>query len=409
MVNVAIAAYSPPAAAATFPSGEDTSHLDQVQAALKQVSPGLEGKTWERTEGNRLGPDSDDWLLQVPGCWGKGACGDKPGVKRLLDKMTSNISQATRSVDVSTLLGDGVVENVWPDKEFKDALVKGLKRAVVARAHTPGLPKIKLRILGGAFPVVSSVNKRPNVYLRELQRDLGEAAKSIDFSVAEMNTYRNNGRPVSWNHSKLVVVDRAFAISGGINSWPGDYVTPANPVTDADISLTGPAAAAAGRYLDTLWGWSCRNNGSTWDPSAHAWVASSQGASCMSTLPAPDHARLPGAVSVISVGDLGLGMVNGDPASKYRLPPARNIGDGKGWVGVDHTNDDRDYATSNPGQAAQLALVASAKKHIELSQQDLIGQCALGMPRYDVRLFDTVASQMIKGVKVRIVVSAPKS
>ncbi|WP_280261897.1 hypothetical protein [Nocardia wallacei] len=50
--------------------------------------------------------------------------------------------------------------------------------------------------------------------------------------------------------------------------------------------------------------------------------------------------------------------------------------------------------------------MASARRHIEVSGQDLLGPCPL-FTRYDVRLFDILAAKLASGVKVRIVVRDP--
>lgn len=51
-------ALAAPAEGATADGG--TAHLDAVERALREVSPGLEGSVWERTEGNALVSTADD-------------------------------------------------------------------------------------------------------------------------------------------------------------------------------------------------------------------------------------------------------------------------------------------------------------------------------------------------------------
>ncbi|MGW7193066.1 phospholipase D-like domain-containing protein, partial [Streptomyces sp. NPDC054838] len=230
-----------PAGAAAADPGSPTPHLDAVEGTLRQVSPGLEHRVWERTSGNVLDASTEggaDWLLQTPGCWGDDTCASRPGTRRLLDKITENVSRATGTVDVSTLAP-------FPDGAFQDALVTGLK-AAAARGH-----QLKVRILVGAAPVYH-LNVLPSKYRDELVAKLGADAGAIDLNVASMTTSKT---AFSWNHSKILVVDGRSVISGGINSWKGDYLETAHPVADVDIALEGPAAASAGRYLDELWSW----------------------------------------------------------------------------------------------------------------------------------------------------------
>lgn len=384
-----------PSQAATTPAqGADTAHLDAVERALRQVSPGLEGAVWQRTEGNALaGADradgSADWLFQTPGCWGDATCADRPGTRALLAKMTADVSAATRTVDVSSLAP-------FPDGGFEDALVAGLK-ASVAAGHRP-----VVRILVGAVPLYS-INVLPSQYRDELVAKLGPAASSVSLNIASMTTSRTS---FSWNHSKLLVVDGRTALTGGINGWSKDYLDTTHPVSDVDLALGGPAATSAGRYLDTLWEWTCGRVG-VFD---NAWFASSDGGACRPSIerelnpPAPAAGNVP----VIAVGGLGVGIKDADPASTYRPAPVPGAADAKcGPLTLhDNTNADRDYETVNPEENALRALVGSAQRHIEISQQDLNGTCP-PLSHYDARLYDTLAAKLAAGVKVRIVVSDP--
>ncbi|MGA5821998.1 phospholipase [Kitasatospora sp. NPDC094028] len=385
---------APVPAPVAAPAGT-TPHLDAVEQALRQVSPGLEGTVWQRTAGNRLDAPADDpggWLLQTPGCWGDPSCTERTGTRRLLDKMRDTIAHATRTVDISTLAP-------FPDGAFQDAVVDGLKASVAAgnRPH--------VRILAGAAPLLN-ITALPSKYRDELVAELGGASGSVTIEVAAMTTART---AFSWNHSKLLVVDGQSVITGGINNWKSDYLDTAHPVTDVDLALNGPAAASAGAYLDTLWDWTCRNTGTF----SAAWFASTNGAGCTPDLerrlnPPADKVPATGDLPVIAVGGLGVGIRGTDPASGYRPAPVPAIGDTKcGPIGLhDNTNGDRDYETVNPEENALRALIAGADSRIDISQQDVTGTCP-PMPRYDARLLDLLAAKLAGGVKVRIVVSDP--
>jgi phosphatidylserine/phosphatidylglycerophosphate/cardiolipin synthase-like enzyme len=420
------------ARASMSPGGSLPPHLEQVMQALRNVSPGLEigpgawkpGQTWQATVGNQLGASANDWILPVPGCWGKQACGKghQPGVDRLLKKMTDNISKATTSVDISTLAGDGSVLKPWyggPD--FIKAIARGLK---IAAANLPNGKRLKFRYLLGAVPGLR-IN-HPSDCIKAIKNAIGDntLAGRIDFNVASMDSYyqplryyRLSSFRISWNHSKLVVVDRKTAITGGINYFQSQYIDTTSPVTDIAIALTGPAAASAGRYLDTLWSWGCGH--------IRGYVAlgtSPSSVGCMKTLPGPasQTEASAGGVPVISVGDLGLGIMSKDEKSTYQLPPAKDVGKAFCTAGsvpfrhyIDHTNADRDYATVNPGEVAQRALIQSAQHSIDISQQDVLGNCfgdstlSNFMPHFDVRTLDALVARMIHGVKVRIVYTTP--
>ncbi|MFG3280523.1 phospholipase D-like domain-containing protein [Streptomyces sp. NPDC048111] len=365
-----------------------TPHLDAVEGALRQVSPGLEGRVWERTRGNTLDasvPGGDDWLLQTPGCWSDDTCADRPGTRRLLARMTDNIAKATGSVDISTLAP-------FPNGAFQDAVVSGLKASVASGHH------LTVRILVGAAPLYH-LNVVPSKYRDELVSRLGKDAAGVTLNVASMTTSKT---AFSWNHSKLLVVDGTSVITGGINSWKDDYLDTSHPVSDVDLALSGPAAASAGKYLDELWSWTCRNRNNI----ASVWFASSNGAGCMATLPRTAPQVSTADVPVIAVGGLGVGIRQSDPASAFR-PNLPGAADTRCVVGLhDNTNADRDYDTVNPEESALRALISSASRHLEISQQDLNATCP-PLPRYDVRVYDALAAKMAAGVKVRIVVSDP--
>ncbi|MFD6878908.1 MULTISPECIES: phospholipase D-like domain-containing protein [unclassified Streptomyces] len=373
-----------------FAADAPTPHLDSVEQTLRQVSPGLEGSVWERSSGNRLGasaPGGADWLLQTPGCWGDPSCTDRPGTRRLLDKTREDISRATQSVDISTLAP-------FPDGGFQDAIVAGLKEAAQKGN------RLQVRVMVGAAPIYHAT-VLPSAYRDELVARLGPDAAHITLNVASMTTSKT---AFSWNHSKLLVVDGGSVITGGINSWKEAYLDTAHPVSDVDLALSGPAAGSAGRYLDTLWDWTCRNKGN-WGWSA-AWFASSNNAGCLATLPRPASPPAGGDVPVLAVGGLGVGIRQNDPSSTFR-PVLPTAPDTKCGIGLpDRTNADRDYDTVNPEESALRALVESATEHIEISQQDVHATCP-PLPRYDVRLYDALAKKLTSGVKVRIVVSDP--
>ncbi|MFF7755623.1 phospholipase D-like domain-containing protein [Streptomyces sp. NPDC007971] len=386
----ALALAAMPAAPATADDGS-TPHLDAVERTLREVSPGLEGDVWERTSGNRLDAQGDDpsgWLLQTPGCWGDADCKDRAGTRRLLAKMTENISRATRTVDISSLAP-------FPDGAFQDAIVAGLKSAV-ASGH-----QLKVRVLVGAAPLYH-MNVLPSKYRDDLLGKLGPAADAITLDVASMTTSKT---AFSWNHSKLLVVDGETAVTGGINNWKGDYLDTTHPVTDVDLALTGPAAGTAGRYLDRLWAWTCTNKSNI----ASVWYAASRGADCMAAMERDTNPRAvpaTGDVPVIAVGGLGVGIEDSDPASSWH-PSLPDTSATRCVVGLhDNTNGDRDYDTVNPEESALRSLISSASKHIEISQQDLNATCP-PLPRYDTRVYDALAAKLASGVKVRIVVSDP--
>ncbi|GAB1640745.1 hypothetical protein KRMM14A1259_11680 [Krasilnikovia sp. MM14-A1259] len=376
----------------TAPVSDATPHLDAVEQALTRTAPALAGPVWQRTAGNQLvdpgtGTAGDGWVLQTPGCWGDAACADRAGSRRLLAGMTATIARATRTVDISSLAP-------LPNGAFQDAIVAGLKSA--AARH-----KLTVRILVGAVPGYS-LNVVPSTYRNELNSRLGADAANVSLNVASVTTSKTG---FSWNHSKILVVDGSTAIVGGINDWKDDYLDTTHPVTDIDMAVAGPAARAAGNYLDTLWAWTC---GRKWDP-AYVWFAASSGTSCMASMQhdaGPDPVPTAGDVPVLAVGGLGVGITSGTGSGPLPAPPA-DVKCGAASA-HDYTNTDAAYDAINPEETALRTLIASATSRIDISQQDLNGVCP-PLPRYDVRIYDALAARLAAGVKVRIVVSDPRN
>lgn len=182
------------------------------------------------------------------------------------------------------------------------------------------------------------------------------------------------------------------------------------------MAIRGPAAASATAYINRLWEWTCGDqNKHNWLATTGSWVYPS-GEGCLSTLH-PPAADSPGDLDMLEVGGLGVGIQAKDDSSTYRLPDVKQPQDAKcdkSFADKDVVNLDRDYQTVNPEETALRAMVATAQHSIVFSQQDLYGWCATiswpikaVQPLGDLRLLDNLATKMIQGVKVRIVVSTP--
>jgi phosphatidylserine/phosphatidylglycerophosphate/cardiolipin synthase-like enzyme len=415
-------------------------YLDAVENDLKEVSPGLAGTVWERTSGNALdvsGEDPASWILQVPNVWGwtsmppQGV--SKPGVKALLDKIRAVISQAERCVDIT---GFGMLDlraspvKPFPDGEFARAMGDGLALAAMAAARDGR--RLKVRVLIGVPGFDWTPYPKP--FRDELKRMLGSYYSAVDLNVASMTTRG----ATSYNHTKFILVDGRIVIHGGINWMPNFYYQDAYPatssvsvdvglgygwgdqapVTDVDMALRGPAALSAGRFLDELWTWTCDNASTTDKRGAPAWLATNNDSldEAIRTLYRDSNPVPKGELDVIAVGSLGYGIMVKDAKSDYKPPPVFEVEQAAcnyrlGSRSNNETNTDRDFMTVNPDASALRALIGCAKTSVVLSQQDINGyaQSPLYHALFDIRLFDILAVKMIKGVKVRIVVSNPGS
>jgi phosphatidylserine/phosphatidylglycerophosphate/cardiolipin synthase-like enzyme len=413
------------------------SYLTTVEKELNQVAPELAGTVWERTSGNALDASDDNparWILQVPDAWGwtgspesvmpPGA--EKTGIKALLARVRDVISRAERCVDITCF---GPPENTslmlgpFPDGKF--ARVMGESLAAAAMAASQHGRKLKVRVLAG---VAGAAPADPKAFHHELKQMLGEYYYSaVDLNVASMTTRGMS----SYNHTGLVLMDGRSVIHGGIN-WRANYYYQDSgllwdsngcgdwaPVTDMDMALDGPAALSAGRFLDTLWTWTCDNASVTNEPQKPAWLATRNDTldQAIRTLYQDSKPARAGELDVIAIGGLGYGIVDSHATSRYQPPPAVQVEQAACEYWLDgpksdnETNTDRDFMVVNPDVSALRALIGCAQQSIVLSQQDISGyaNAPLHQALFDVRLFDILAAKMISGVKVRIVLSSPGS
>ena len=81
----------------------------------------------------------------------------------------------------------------------------------------------------------------------EIQR-LGGNMQNVHIDIG----YLSNGMTVSWNHTKIVLVDGNRVIQGGHNMWDPDYLED-HPIFDASMEFYGEAAAATQAFVAELW------------------------------------------------------------------------------------------------------------------------------------------------------------
>jgi phosphatidylserine/phosphatidylglycerophosphate/cardiolipin synthase-like enzyme len=376
-----------------------TPHLDAVEAALRELSPGSEGRIWERSEGNRIseaGPEASDWLLQSPDCWGRAHCDGVAGAGVLADALFRDIAAATEWIDIATLV-------VFPDGVFQEAIVRGIKEALRRN------PDVTIRILAGTPPGLghfsTSITESAKNYRDHLARDLGRDADTARIIVAGVQT----SWLYSWNHAKIVAVDGRTAIVGGHNWWQASYASLVDPVNDVSMRLSGPAARSAHKFADELWDFACTRGTGLVNGALYVDLEpiGRMGDHCPRT-----HRVAPveqaGAVPVLALGGLGIGMdVPGGTGGG--LPAASDSRAACSRWFTDYVNDDGPFTVANPDLHGLRALIASATREIVLSQQDLIAPCVppAANSYYDARLLDLLADKLIDGVPTRIVLSEP--
>jgi len=163
-----------------------------------------------------------------------------------------------------------------------------------------------------------------------------------------------SGPVLSWNHTKIIVIDQKFALQGGHNWWDKDYLG-LSPVQDLSMFYEGRALELTTDFIDNLWK-SVKSN----------------------SFYAPDGERFPpfsGSLSTDPVGDVATMAM--------------------GRMGVFGDN------SSDEGLAA---LIDSAENELLIAQQDMFNFTTLlaaAKSFVEANLFHAV----LRGVKISIVQS----
>ncbi len=368
-----------------------TPYLDYVARALRANSPGTEGKVWWLSRDSALPPG---WLLQTPNCWSHAECSQPPpGGAVILQRMAYLISTARASVDIAELYQLSATDG-GPEGRFLDAITRGLRQG--HEGHPKQEPVV--RVLIGKFPFGFY---SANAFARTLERNVGPWLKVQSASMRTGLT--------SWNHAKVLDVDGRAAIVGGMNYWNSDYLQTAHPVDDLSIEVEGQAATDISRYDDVLWAWTCEHR-----HGFHTDVTLLNLPDCVKTV--KTQSPLPnGTVPIMVVGHLGNGIsVPGEPYHKESAPWARPPLHGNKCAffqrDASETNDSRAYEYRNPGEPAVRALIERARTSIFIAQQDLLSclpkPVAATEAKLDERLFAILASKIVAGVPITIVLSA---
>jgi phosphatidylserine/phosphatidylglycerophosphate/cardiolipin synthase-like enzyme len=269
--------------------------LPQITRELSKTDPQrrYRGVTYNLTSGNAL---ERDWIVQTPNLWGQPSKIGKIE-STLPARLKDLIAGARHSVDIAAL-------QPAPDGAFLDAMREGL--AMLARSGHA----VEVRVLVGTYPLGADLDAK--ALLEALMRDArGEPRSRLSLHVAGMRSCLGDKAcdSYTWNHAKVVAVDGARVFSGGHNFWSQDYFGK-EPVHDLSLFMTGPAAADATGFLNALWGFVCRRNGSDGPGAAQTFSLKSGGqigSDCLAqikTPPSPARDR----IRVLSVARLGAGI-----------------------------------------------------------------------------------------------------
>ncbi|QUL39256.1 phospholipase D-like domain-containing protein [Erythrobacter sp. JK5] len=226
-------------AAAASPSA---AILQSILAVLRGSDATLEGHSYHSTTGNTLPPD---YLIQ-----------NKPNQSQsefwnafsgILTQFAASAPAAPHFIDIAHLGLDAGRANDQFEQDIADALVALAKAssAPITVRFLEGLPND-----GSPLPFDFA-----NILLGKTSGQSGLG--NLTCWIGNLNVPWADGikkLPGSWNHSKILAVDGACGMVGGMNYW-NDYLSTGSNANlyDAAIKVVGEAAASSQAWADYLW------------------------------------------------------------------------------------------------------------------------------------------------------------
>jgi phosphatidylserine/phosphatidylglycerophosphate/cardiolipin synthase-like enzyme len=422
-----------------------TPMLEQLEGELAKsdLSGRYKGVTYDLTQGNVLGRD---WIVQSPNGWGRkasdlkffplnckdcdpdvalpscssdadcggGTCGTiwpAAGTTNrrkvcfghsdgLLPQIYDLIASARRSVDIDLL------------QPAPDARFLGTLRAAFGALARSGR-SIAVRILIGQFPPDNVDSKAVLEQVSAEARDVPGARLQISVAAMRSCTSFEDCDSFSWNHSKIISVDGREALVGGHNMWAKDYLAD-DPVHDLSMRVSGPAAASASSFADTLWQYVCGNLKQDKAISVSS-LATDRSLAADFCPPQSARASAPqgkGGVSILAVGRLGAGITK-DFANQSDLARDLMLGAAKHTIriaqqdlGFTFARADRLFPESNLERIVAFLMKGEGDVYIVLSNDSSVG--GSGFPYWnDVTLKD-LARHLREMVQGRLEARDPK-
>ncbi|CAE8641023.1 unnamed protein product [Polarella glacialis] len=293
--------------------------------------------------------------------------------------MCDIIVRAERWVDITSLS--------TPTGKFLDCLGKAFKQL-----HDTGRPVTIRAFFGNIIGNPTNVYEVMNALKKELPEDT-----ALKIWVGSLRV--GLSAQATWNHSKIIAVDGQYILQGGHNMWDAHYLQK-NPVRDVSVELEGPVAHDGHIFANWMW-----------------QVMSSMDVSLIL-----DDSSLP--TMTVCEGQPTRVQLNRFPDSIERQAPQYEAKVGVAAVGVAkiislgrYGNLQIGSAPANPSDAGLEAMMASARKSIRISQQDL-GPLAVPIKFVTVPLpgtvwptkyFQAIGGALCRGVDVHIMVSNPHS
>ncbi|MBD59878.1 MAG: hypothetical protein CL808_07150 [Citromicrobium sp.] len=267
--------------------------LGPVLKALRASDASLEGKTYEFSGTNSVGPG---WLIQSKPQ--RSDCPLLTAIENLLSQVVGQNPGTAHFIDIAHL--GTAPDNFWMLDRIAEALVQlaGHSRQPITVRYLEGNPHDPDKPHAFAFANKVLEMTRGQTQLANMRMFFGNLDVPWLLGI-------DDRLPGSWNHAKIFAADGASSIVGGMNYW-GDYRPGGNPLYDVAIQVDGQAAASSQRYADYLW--SAGVGYGSWSSHRSLTLGDSELGSAMppsfSSFPPPPPAS--GRLPVLGVGNLGL-------------------------------------------------------------------------------------------------------
>lgn len=292
------------------------------------------------------------------------------------------IARAEEFVDIASL---GV-----PDGKFLASIVQALRKLDGSGK------RITVRFLTGNIIGMPTDN---TALINDLTNN-PEGALSQDSNIRLWAGSWRKG--LSWNHAKIVAVDGKYLLQGGHNLWDAHYLK-TNPVRDVSMEVEGQVTHDAHAFCNRMWKYIQRKEIERIAQEGDLIPSFSKANTSVFSWPLNAEAFPP-------VYDVPCGPLEIRDAIRQGDVPMLTIGR--------YGNLHRTEHSANPSDSAIREMLASAKKSIKMSLQDL-GPIAVPLPTGTVSVpggvwpeeyLQAIAGAIYhRGVNVHILLSAPNS
>jgi phosphatidylserine/phosphatidylglycerophosphate/cardiolipin synthase-like enzyme len=274
--------------------------------------------------------------------------------------------------------------------------------------------QVSVRILIGQFPPDNVDSKAFLEKVSAEARGVLNARLSISVAAMRSCTSFDDCDSFSWNHSKIISVDGREALVGGHNMWAPDYLVD-DPVHDLSMRVSGPAAASASAFADTLWQYVCSNlnQDKAISLSSLATDQSSAAGACPLSSVKASATPAKGGVPIMAVGRLAAGITK-DFANQSELARDLMFGAARHTIriaqqdiGFTFARADKLFPESDLERLVAFLMRGEGDVYIVLSNDDSVGNS--GFSYWNGLTLQDLARHLRQMVQSRFEARDPKS